>query len=138
MLGIFSSILLSGLFFAEEKAPSTDSSLPLIKVVSTTSPEDKKSAIQAVSNRLKDPESARFSTFYTVTHYGLMPNGERKYYNQRVCGIVNSKNSFGGYTGESLFFVDKLMGVLIRDTTANAGEISLMNNLCLADDYILE
>lgn len=44
---------------------------------------------------LKDPESARFGTIAGAR----TPDG-----NISVCGMVNAKNSFGGYTGEQPFF----------------------------------
>lgn len=43
-------------------------------------------AVARVRDRLRDPESARFS--YVAT----MPSGN-------VCGLVNAKNGFGGYGG---------------------------------------
>jgi len=43
-----------------------------------------------VKARLKDPESAQF--------------GEIVVRNNVVCGTVNSKNPFGGYTGPELFY----------------------------------
>ncbi|HBP6824284.1 hypothetical protein AO897_15805 [Pseudomonas aeruginosa] len=51
-----------------------------------------------VASALKDPDSASFSGVYMLetdvigdTHYGYL------------CGVVNSKNSFGGYTGNRRF-----------------------------------
>lgn len=47
-----------------------------------------RSAEAAVTDRLKDPESARFGEFYY--------NAKLK----RACLTVNAKNSMGGYTGD--------------------------------------
>lgn len=47
---------------------------------------------QAVRDRLKDPDSAKFKHSYYVS------NGKGAY-----CGLVNSKNSYGGYVGDSPF-----------------------------------
>jgi hypothetical protein len=44
-----------------------------------------------VQERLKDPESARFGNVWTPD-------------TMVVCGYVNSKNSFGGYSGDELFY----------------------------------
>lgn len=51
-----------------------------------------------IASTLKDPDSARFESVYMVeekvagdTHYGFL------------CGSVNSKNSFGGFTGAKRF-----------------------------------
>lgn len=46
-------------------------------------------AKNAVSSRLKDPESARFSGVYVTGNI--------------VCGLVNARNSFGGYAGDMRF-----------------------------------
>jgi hypothetical protein len=49
----------------------------------------------AVRDRLKDPESARFTDV-------------RKFPNGNACGWVNAKNSFGGYVGRKPFaYVDR-------------------------------
>jgi hypothetical protein len=50
--------------------------------------------------RLKDPESARF---------GKMSASQDKDGSLTVCGFVNAKNAFGGYTGMSPF-----MGAFLR------------------------
>lgn len=44
----------------------------------------------SVRSRLKDPASAVFSELRILG-------------NERVCGYVNAKNSFGGYTGNTRF-----------------------------------
>lgn len=50
---------------------------------------------RAVTAVLKDPESARF---------GAMNAGVTKQGAILVCGYVNAKNSFGGYTGDSPYW----------------------------------
>lgn len=56
---------------------------------------------EAVRDGLKDPESARFDK---VEATSSEENGVV------VCGLVNAKNSFGGYEGKSPF-----MGMLVND-----------------------
>jgi hypothetical protein len=58
-------------------------------------------AKEKVTLRLKDPESARFADMHFAT---FKKNGELS-----VCGQVNAKNSYGGYTGFEKFayIVDK-------------------------------
>lgn len=51
------------------------------------------SAKSSVRSRLKDPASAQFSQLRIV---GSGPDA-------RVCGFVNAKNSFGGYSGDERF-----------------------------------
>lgn len=51
---------------------------------------------QAVIDRLKDPESARFSNIYSVRDIsGAL----------HTCGLVNARNSYGGYVGSTPFYV---------------------------------
>lgn len=50
----------------------------------------------AVARLLKDPESARFNSPFVASK---TPKGIT------VCGFVNAKNSFGGYTGDKPFLV---------------------------------
>jgi hypothetical protein len=50
-------------------------------------------AKKAVTAALKDPDSARFDKLQRRTTSNL----------DLVCGKVNGKNSFGGYTGSKLF-----------------------------------
>ncbi|HWV51561.1 hypothetical protein [Pseudorhodoplanes sp.] len=58
-----------------------------------------------VTSALKDPESARFTE---VTYKPAQPNA-RGEPTDVVCGMVNAKNSFGGYTGAKpfVYFVDR-------------------------------
>jgi hypothetical protein len=48
----------------------------------------------SVRRLLKDPDSARFESSY-IAHTGA------------VCGLVNAKNSYGGYAGASRFIVTR-------------------------------
>jgi len=53
-----------------------------------------------VRERLKDPDSAHFGRS-TVNAAGI------------VCGSVNAKNSFGGYSGTSAFGFDRAVASCI-------------------------
>ncbi|MEG1350647.1 MAG: hypothetical protein RSD49_21710 [Hafnia sp.] len=63
----------------------------------------------AVKDQLKDPESARFK------HSKFVSNGKGAY-----CGLVNSKNSYGGYAGNTPFMV-----MLINNGKPHAGFIGM-------------
>ncbi|WP_154952869.1 MULTISPECIES: hypothetical protein [Klebsiella/Raoultella group] len=63
----------------------------------------------AVRDQLKDPESARFK------HSKFVSNGQGAY-----CGMVNSKNSYGGYAGDTPFMV-----MLINNGKPHAGFIGM-------------
>ncbi len=58
--------------------------------------EEKEYVEKSVKAVLKDPESANFK------HTKLVPSNNAV---DLYCGMVNSKNSFGGYTGFSAFIV---------------------------------
>ena len=57
----------------------------------------KSKAKEAVLNKLKDPDSAKFGPMTVRDDHGTPV----------VCGTVNSKNGFGGFTGYTVFFVEK-------------------------------
>lgn len=59
-----------------------------------------KEAQSRVRAALKDPDSARFG------EARLLPNGA-------VCGMVNAKNSYGGYSGSEMYGVSRTGEVLI-------------------------
>lgn len=75
-----------------------------------------------VRQSLKDPESARFSNITA----GRSADGFT------VCGQVNAKNSYGGYTGPARFYGtlsgDNFRLVQLDDT--NAGGSRWASNLC--------
>jgi len=55
-------------------------------------------AKDAVKATLKDPESAQFRNLYTKSWTGKASPDDA------VCGEVNAKNSYGGYTGFTRFY----------------------------------
>lgn len=64
---------------------------------------------QEVTKRLRDPESAKFSNAII----------SRKTGSPIVCGFVNSKNGFGGYTGAQRFIsAGKTLAILETDMAA--------------------
>lgn len=74
--------------------------------------EAKKAAVaiavaqSAIQGALKDPDSAKFSGAF--------------YKEGTVCGYVNAKNSFGGYSGDKGFVVDEKRGIAeLEGSTAN-------------------
>lgn len=71
--------------FAKERVP------PDIRELK---PAEKNVIEKVIREQLKDPESARFEWLPLV---GKQPNA--------YCGLVNAKNSFGGYTGRAPYLV---------------------------------
>lgn len=75
----------------------------LIVVGCSAHPETKAKflAEQVIKSNLKDPDSAKFSELYVVPYTGKNSTEAM----MTVCGYVNAKNSFGGYTGNKRFAV---------------------------------
>lgn len=66
-----------------------------------------------VKSRLKDPDSAKFEEVTVYTERLSFKSGTILISGGSICGRVNSKNSFGGYTGSK----DFVASVLINGTT---------------------
>ncbi|MEB0092879.1 hypothetical protein QN391_07325 [Pseudomonas sp. CCI1.2] len=79
----------SGVCFAADKFP-----------VPEARAEQAKNAVKAT---LKDPESAQFRNLYTKSFTGNPPRPNLAAL-VSVCGEVNAKNSYGGYTGFTRFY----------------------------------
>ncbi len=69
---------------------------PVTWTKSQPSAEEIENAKAVVANELKDPNSAIFGNFWALDG----TNGLRN-----ICGYVNAKNSFGGYTGKKMFIL---------------------------------
>lgn len=69
-------------------------------------PEPFYGAENMVKDFLKDPDSAQFSNTFHVKQ----PNGD-----EILCGAVNAKNGFGGYTGYTPFVVVSRYEVFVGD-----------------------
>jgi hypothetical protein len=76
---------------ARQPAPQADAVLYTPYTLSKAELDEIK---KKVSSMMKDPESARFSDISAV-RYGNMVD---------VCGLLNAKNSYGGYVGYHAFF----------------------------------
>ncbi|MBK0000287.1 hypothetical protein [Erwinia sp. S38] len=68
-------------------------------------PSDYKSIVEeAIREQLKDPDSAKFSSFTNPRKEVMVENGSFVY-GYSTCLYVNAKNSYGGYTGKELYWV---------------------------------
>ncbi|MGX1096511.1 hypothetical protein [Amorphus sp. MBR-141] len=84
-------------------------------------PSQRASVEAGVRDALKDPESARFGEMYA----GRSPSDL-----VTVCGYVNAKNSFGGYTGEKPFggsLVDDKLFVVFGIGGTESREIAVIS-----------
>lgn len=97
------SVLVVCLLIAGCTTPQTTS--PPVKATTyrPLSAEDVKIVQDGVRQSLKDPLSATF---------GPMTAAQEGKDNSWVCGVVNAKNSFGGYTGDKPY-----MGMLVHMDT---------------------
>lgn len=95
---------------------------PFAYAVSERAPNsvELKSIKSALANRLKDPDSIKLSEIRVKDDY--------------VCGFINAKNSYGGYTGKKPFYgmlmsQGRLFGVVgIGD---NESEAVIITNMCV-------
>lgn len=71
----------------------------------------------AVRDQLKDPESAQFRNLQYYPRVFLGKNGEKTAIEATLCGEVNAKNSYGGYTGYHSFFMTEVVRHPTADTT---------------------
>ncbi len=79
-----------------------------------------------VRDRLRDPRSAEFGSM----------NVSRNHFEIRVCGGVNSKNSFGAYVGLRPFFMSVRLEPLEVEQflyAANTDDIQRLIDYCLKE-----
>lgn len=62
-------------------------------------------AEEAVRARLIDPSSAQFKWPYGYKQRGYTPFMHKRVYGYSTCGFVNSRNSYGGYVGDTFFAI---------------------------------
>lgn len=75
-------------------------------------------AVAFLATKLKDPDSAKYS--WMPIHQGFIKDGivygGNTYYGYELDGYVNSKNSYGGYTGAMPFVFLFQNGNLVKAT----------------------
>lgn len=88
----------------------------------TTLTSDQVKIVQdGVRSRLKDPGSAMFSGEIRAAKAA---DGEIT-----ACGLVNAKNSFGGYVGSSLF-IAIVRGGSVVDATIENSQYNIVTSFC--------
>ncbi len=88
-------------------------------------PSEYKSLVEgAIRNQLKDPDSAKFTGF-SVPRREVMVEQGSFVYGYSTCVFVNSKNSYGGYTGKELYwaFIRDNKVLRVKNTTEVYGSI---------------
>jgi hypothetical protein len=96
---------------------SQPSKPPVVWSKEAATSEEIVDAKETVVGQLKDPESARFGEIWAMSG----TNGKRT-----ICGYVNAKNSFGGYTGKQMFTLTD-SGVIFQGSGHLGG---LLPSLC--------
>ena len=76
-------------------------------------------AKRAIGQVLKDPYSAQYR--FTDCRKNYLNQYSRYYYGYHIGGLVNGKNSYGGYVGETRFDVIIQDGVVIAKCIEKAG-----------------
>ncbi|WP_261168943.1 hypothetical protein [Serratia ficaria] len=82
------------------------SCIALLTACDNATNKAEKFAEGVIGSNLKDPHSARFSSLVTYR----IKQGAGYADLVHVCGLVNAKNNFGGYAGNSRFVVSFLDG----------------------------
>lgn len=106
-----------------EYIPAKQPEKQVIRKYFHLTPQQQESAKAAVIGRLKDPESARFASIVGIGD----PEGTGKY---AVCGTVNAKNSYGGYTGSRMFAVIDNSNVLFWSESKKAFDNEMILLIC--------
>ena len=89
--------------------------LLLASAVPVLSADAEAQAKAAVTARLKDPESARFTD--------IVVKGDR------ICGRVNAKNSFGGYVGPRFWIYETVAGTTMIADQNQEISINIVDSL---------
>ena len=112
------------------KPPPPPSSAEIERAPGYVRPADPQAlaaAKQVVTGKLKDPESAKFVDMRRKTTPNM--KGEPT---DVVCGRVNAKNGFGGYTGNKpfVYFVGDKSSISSEEDITLAGVPSVIRNFC--------
>lgn len=121
LIVLFAVFLLSGC--AATKNPYSASSAPIEPRPVYSGPawyridasaEQVSIAKEKAANSLKDPASAQFRNLFAISR----GTGDDK-----VCGEINAKNSYGGYVGFRMFYVSSDGDVLIESNEVGIGAL---------------
>lgn len=104
--------------------PAADRPVPVARPTIPMTSQLEASTVELVKEALKDPDSAKFSD---LKAYGRESDPR----SIDVCGRVNAKNSYGGYSGSAWFVVTR-GEVLIYDSYAKGANAnnSIVRVLC--------
>jgi hypothetical protein len=93
---------------------------------------------EAIRLRLVDPDSAKFTWIHGYVQRGYTPFMGKRVYGYATCGLVNSRNRYGGYAGDTFFTVvidyDR---VLYAEIDSGSGGQTMMGTACMKADFPL-
>lgn len=112
-----SAILGCGSQSTKPRSPAKPSQPPVTWTKDAATTNEQENSKATVTSQLKDPESARFGEIWAMNG----TNGKRT-----ICGYINAKNSYGGYTGQKMFTLNN--GSVIMQGTDILG--SLLPEIC--------
>lgn len=123
LLGVVPSLALLG------RQASAD-----IQMVEYSGTQAQRSAISYFSARLREPDSAKWQFFpapaYGTASYGAGYDAGTGWF---LCGTVNGKNGYGGFTGPTFFlvrFADQTFGKGVDGAIAGPTERQFLLNAC--------
>jgi hypothetical protein len=85
-------------------------------------------AESAISAKLKDPYSAHFTWPYGF-RYGTLRVGSYSVTGWIICGLVNAKNSYGGYVGNNSAVAIISHGSVV-DAAVESGRYRILGKQC--------
>lgn len=91
-----------------------------------------KEAKLALLEVLKDPESTKFKGLYIPVMKFI--DGQEMKLSNSICGFVNTKNSYGGYTGWELFLVTKSA----TDDSIETSDNDLLTEGICDNEYVID
>ncbi len=126
-LAVCSSFALAGC-----AAPPTPADWSAARAAPKPTSEDaaQKAVVTYFSGVLKDPDSARYQFMPAVN--GIARMGSLTMKGWFMCGTINAKNSFGGYTGAQPFlaYFNPSTTDQVNDGTVDADEHNIIGNTC--------
>jgi hypothetical protein len=88
--------------------------------------------VKYFENTLKDPESARYTFRPTINSW--LASGSLRRFGWFMCGTVNAKNSYGGYTGQHMFlaYFEPSIADRVQEATIDSGRYVIVGDWCRA------
>jgi len=115
----FCSVVVSACAMSPAPHPTAESNE---QAILTTIPDSQMKEIKAeVAKQLKDPESARFGNI----NVGKFSNGDLI-----LCGWINAKNSYGGYTGMKPFLANYVIQTKAVDMAIESSQYNIIPGMC--------